>query len=107
MALDKAALGERYTCFECEAKFYDLNRPEPTCPNCDANQRDRPSDQTAVAKPTPIPIPKPEELTKEAEGNQDEEELLANVDAIDPDEDDDMGLSELGAPEPEDETDEF
>ena len=35
---DKAKLGTRYTCFECETKFYDLNRPQPICPECTADQ---------------------------------------------------------------------
>ena len=43
MPLDKAKLGVRYTCFECGAKFYDLNRPEPMCPACNADQREDPN----------------------------------------------------------------
>jgi hypothetical protein len=35
---DKAKLGTRYTCFECDTKFYDLNRPLPICPECTADQ---------------------------------------------------------------------
>jgi len=42
MRPDKAALGTRYVCFSCEVKFYDLNREEPTCPGCGADQRDNP-----------------------------------------------------------------
>ena len=42
MPLDKAALGVRYACFSCDAKFYDLNREAPTCPSCGADQRDNP-----------------------------------------------------------------
>lgn len=40
---DKAALGTRYTCYQCGTKFYDLNRPEPTCPECGADQREAPA----------------------------------------------------------------
>ncbi len=36
---DKSKLGKRYSCFECELKFYDLNKPEPICPKCGADQR--------------------------------------------------------------------
>ncbi len=43
MPLDKATLGVRYTCFQCGAKFYDLNRPEPICPSCSADQREDPN----------------------------------------------------------------
>ncbi len=40
--LDKAKLGARYTCFQCSTKFYDLQRPEAICPECQANQVDAP-----------------------------------------------------------------
>lgn len=39
---DKAKLGSRYTCFQCGTKFYDLNRPDPLCPECSADQRNAP-----------------------------------------------------------------
>jgi hypothetical protein len=35
-------LGVKHTCFACEAKFYDLFRPEPLCPKCGADQRETP-----------------------------------------------------------------
>ncbi len=38
-------LGTKYSCFSCEAKFYDLNRPEPICPKCGTDQRDKPKEQ--------------------------------------------------------------
>jgi len=34
--------GLKFECFQCQAKFYDLNKPEPLCPKCGADQRDRP-----------------------------------------------------------------
>jgi hypothetical protein len=40
---DKSKLGTRYQCFECGLKFYDLNRPEPVCPKCGADQRNNPN----------------------------------------------------------------
>ena len=30
--LDKSKLGNRFTCYECGTKFYDLNRPAALCP---------------------------------------------------------------------------
>jgi hypothetical protein len=42
MAFDKTALGNRYTCFECEVKFYDLNK-DPVCPACKADQLENPN----------------------------------------------------------------
>ena len=41
MPIDKAKLGIRYTCFQCAAKFYDLNRPEPICPTSSPKKRGR------------------------------------------------------------------
>lgn len=35
-----ADLGKKYTCYSCHTKFYDLNKPVPTCPKCGADQRD-------------------------------------------------------------------
>lgn len=40
---DKSKLGKRYQCFQCGLKFYDLNRPEPLCPKCGADQRENPN----------------------------------------------------------------
>lgn len=40
---DKSKLGNRYQCFHCALKFYDLNRPEPLCPKCGADQRENPN----------------------------------------------------------------
>jgi uncharacterized protein (TIGR02300 family) len=40
---DKTKLGNRYQCFQCGLKFYDLNRPEPLCPKCGADQRENPN----------------------------------------------------------------
>ena len=33
-------LGRKYTCYSCHTKFYDLGKPEPLCPKCNADQRD-------------------------------------------------------------------
>lgn len=40
---DKTKLGRRYGCYQCGTKFYDLNRPEPLCPKCGADQREDPN----------------------------------------------------------------
>jgi hypothetical protein len=41
-------LGGRHQCYACGAKFYDLNKPEPVCPKCQANQLERPKDEPAT-----------------------------------------------------------
>ncbi len=32
----KKKLGEKYVCYQCGCKFYDLSRPQPICPKCGA-----------------------------------------------------------------------
>ena len=41
--LDKSKLGNRYSCFACGTKFYDLNKTPATCPECGASQEDAPT----------------------------------------------------------------
>jgi len=41
--LDKSKLGNRYSCFACGTKFYDLNKSPATCPECSASQEDAPT----------------------------------------------------------------
>ncbi len=48
----KSKHGQKWTCFACGKKFYDLNAPEPICPSCGANQLDKPK-ETAPAAPKP------------------------------------------------------
>ncbi len=47
----RSRLGEKHVCFECGAKFYDLNRPEPLCPKCGADQRKRPAREVKLKTP--------------------------------------------------------
>jgi hypothetical protein len=35
-------LGQKWVCFACSGKFYDLGKPEPICPKCGKDQRDSP-----------------------------------------------------------------
>ena len=44
-------LGTKWICFSCDAKFYDLNRAEPLCPRCGADQRERPKATKASLAP--------------------------------------------------------
>ena len=41
-------LGGRHECYACQTKFYDLNKPEPVCPKCQANQLQQPKDEPAA-----------------------------------------------------------
>ena len=38
----RARLGQKWACFSCGRKFYDLNREEPICPRCESDQRNAP-----------------------------------------------------------------
>ena len=42
-AVRKEKLGQKYSCFECGSKFYDLKRAEPVCPRCGVDQRKSPA----------------------------------------------------------------
>ena len=52
-------LGAKHTCFKCGAKFYDLNKPEPLCPKCGADQRQRPKVTVSAPAPAPRKQPRP------------------------------------------------
>lgn len=47
----QAKLGTKHVCFSCNARFYDLNKPEPVCPKCGKDQRNRPKTVEAPAPP--------------------------------------------------------
>jgi len=36
-------LGNKFVCFKCSTKFYDMKKPDPLCPKCGADQRDSPA----------------------------------------------------------------
>ncbi|MBF0169845.1 MAG: FYDLN acid domain-containing protein [Nitrospinae bacterium] len=48
--------GNRFTCFQCGIKFYDLGKEEPLCPKCGADQRKAPKKPT-TKPPKPVVIP--------------------------------------------------
>ena len=39
--------GNKYTCWSCGAKFYDLNKPEPKCPKCGEDPKAAPQSRAA------------------------------------------------------------
>jgi len=61
-AARKTKLGQKWVCYSCQAKFYDLQKPDPNCPKCGADQRQSPAfekpKRTRAKKPTPAPAPK-------------------------------------------------
>ncbi|MBI3599483.1 MAG: FYDLN acid domain-containing protein [Nitrospinae bacterium] len=77
--MTKSKYGNRYQCFKCGCKFYDLNKPKSICPKCGADQAEAPRHEKpshGAAHRAAI-IPPVEELLEEAipvaEG---EEELI-------------------------------
>lgn len=52
-------LGRKWSCFQCSASFYDLNRPEPLCPKCGADQRQRPKATASTPAHPPAPRKQP------------------------------------------------
>ncbi|MEW6440714.1 MAG: FYDLN acid domain-containing protein [bacterium] len=40
--MSKDKLGKKYVCYKCGCKFYDLQRAQPTCPKCGADQNEAP-----------------------------------------------------------------
>jgi uncharacterized protein (TIGR02300 family) len=93
-AARKARLGERWICFSCAGKFYDLNKPDPLCPKCGTNQRESPVfKQKKPKRPKksgePVIEEEPEETIEPAE-----EPVDTELDAL-PDEDDAAPPGEL------------
>lgn len=78
-------LGNKYTCFQCGSKFYDLKKTVPVCPKCGADQREAAAAATEKKK-KPAPAPVKAKARPEAEDTDDEAE-------IDPD--DESGIEDL------------
>lgn len=73
-------LGNKFICFKCNSKFYDLKKPDPICPKCGADQRESPANRPTegrrgrlAAVPKIIEPIEPAEVV--AKGDEDEEEI--------------------------------
>ena len=90
MAYNQAALGNRFVCFECGCKFYDLNRPESTCPECSADQVNAPTtDIRTLLSGSGRPRVKLERK-EELEETESETEDAEGFDLLGDDDDDDL-----------------
>jgi uncharacterized protein (TIGR02300 family) len=79
----KAKLGQRWVCFKCNLRFYDLNKPDPICPKCSANQQEspefhkpakkRPAKKAAAKKDVVVAAPVEEIEVRSRGGGGDEE----------------------------------
>ncbi len=89
MPLDKTKLGTRFTCFSCGTRFYDLNRPVVTCPECGADQTEAPqTDVKAMVsrskkKAAKKPEPKPKSKALDDDGDSDDDDDLDDDDSDD------------------------
>lgn len=84
-------LGKKHTCYSCQAKFYDLGKPQAICPKCGANQKDAedahpaPSSRSRKAAPAPVVVEVPvieDEFEEQPEAVEEEDETLVADDAV-------------------------
>jgi hypothetical protein len=95
--LDKAKLGTRYTCFKCGTKFYDLTRPVPSCPDCQADQREAPARDIRALLGSRGPVRKYADEDEEPEAAEagDEDDEMGLLGGLDDDDDDDDDVDEM------------
>lgn len=78
-------LGNKFTCFKCTTKFYDLKKPDPVCPKCGADQREspalKPASEGRRGRLSAVPkVIEPIEPAEEAAVETEEEEDLDSFD---------------------------
>ena len=74
-------LGNKFVCFKCSTKFYDMKKPDPLCPKCGADQRESPALKPATegrrGRLAAVPkVIEPIEPSEEPEAAAEEEEDL-------------------------------
>lgn len=102
-AARKARLGQRWICFSCACKFYDMNKPDPICPKCQANQHESPLFKTAKparkkARKKPAKVVRPIEPPPEEEPEVErpaEDDADLEMDELDLDEVEDLSGLEV------------
>jgi predicted nucleic acid-binding Zn-ribbon protein len=88
-------LGNKYECFNCGAKFYDLGKGAPVCPKCGADQKDAEEKENPLVTQSVRRRRKAELLPDDDSDAADGEEIAI------PDEDEEIDDEELVVP-PED-----
>ena len=83
-------LGNKFDCYSCGTKFYDLGKPEPICPKCGANQKDASQAEGALASQSArrrrkAEAPKAVEIEEEEPIDIGDEEMVGPVDIEDAD----------------------
>lgn len=92
----KKKLGNKYVCYQCGCKFYDLSKPKPICPKCGADQNDAPARETVPLPKAGVSVPTPSRTR--GRRRRDEDESLEpsgpfSEDEIEPDSGLEDGLS--------------
>lgn len=89
-------LGNKFVCFKCETKFYDLKKPDAICPKCGSDQRESPvlrggseskRSRAAAVKAVPAPV-----ADRDEDASDDDDDDL--LDDTSDDEDDDLNDDE-------------
>ena len=75
-------LGNKFECFNCGTKFYDLGKSDPLCPKCGANQRDAAQHESPAVSQAARRKRKAE-VSRGLEAVEDEEDAIVDI----PDED--------------------
>ena len=89
-------LGTKHECTECGAKFYDLNKPEPTCPKCGTVQP--PNAESSLGTSKSARRRQKAELVRDPDLDDDEDEdAAAFVDEDLDEEDEELDDEELAA----------
>jgi len=90
-----ANLGRKYTCYSCHTKFYDLGKPVPLCPRCNADQRNAEEAPVITShrsrRIVEVPVEEPE-FSPEAENeteSEETEEVVVDAEKDAPVDDDD------------------
>jgi hypothetical protein len=83
-------LGNKFDCYSCGTKFYDLGKPEPICPKCGANQKDATQGEGVAAgqssrRRRKADIPKAVEIEEEEPIDIGDEEMVGPVEIEDAD----------------------
>ena len=84
-----AYLLKRYKCYKYGTKFYDLNKPAPICPSCGEDQNNEETKKLlkrkkrrTIAKVKSDIRAVPEDLDVQAEGDEEVEEYVLDVEDI-------------------------
>jgi uncharacterized protein (TIGR02300 family) len=87
--------GNKFICFKCNTKFYDLKKPDPVCPKCGADQREATATKSSegrrsrlAAAPKIIEPVEPAEVPASGDGEEEELEVEGDDEEVAADDED-------------------